>query len=128
MQWILAPTFVLAALMVGSVQTEADQAGPDTMLNRSPDAAYTAIGKGTDSCGNWTVARHHLQAASVEQWFLGFLSGVGFDAVDGTDPLKRQDADAVWSWLDSYCQAHPLDRITRAGATFVARRPRPTRS
>ncbi|MGA8195347.1 MAG: hypothetical protein WB902_18475 [Acetobacteraceae bacterium] len=128
MKSVLSRAFVFVALMVGSVQTEADQAGPDTMLNRSPDAAYTAIGKGTDSCGNWTAARHELQASGVEQWFLGFLSGVGFDAVDGTDPLKRQDADGVWRWLDSYCQAHPLDRITRAGAAFVARRPRPTRS
>jgi hypothetical protein len=117
-----------AVLILGSVQTEADQSGPDMMLNGPPDAAYTAIGKGTDSCGNWTAARHDLQSSGVEQWFLGFLSGVGFDAVDGTDPLKRQDADAVWRWLDSYCQAHPLDRITRAGAAFVARRPRPTRS
>jgi hypothetical protein len=128
MKLIRTTLFGLTALIMSSVQTKADQIGLDKMLNGAPDAAYTAIGRGTDSCGNWTVARHDLRASGVEQWFLGFLSGVGFDAVDGTDPLKRVDADAVWSWLDSYCQAHPLDRITKAGAAFVARRPRATRS
>jgi hypothetical protein len=128
MKSILATLFVLAAPIMGSVHTEANQIGLDMTLNGAPDAAYTAIGKGTDSCGNWTSARHDLRASGVEQWFLGFLSGVGFDAVDGTDPLKRLNADAVWTWLDSYCQAHPLDRITKAGAAFVARRERATRS
>lgn len=128
MKLILTTLFVFAALIMSSGQTKADQIGLDKMLNGAPGAAYTAIGRGTDSCGNWTVARHDLRASGVEQWFLGFLSGVGFDAVDGTDPLKRVDADAVWSWLDSYCQANPLDRITKAGAAFVARRPRATRS
>jgi hypothetical protein len=128
MKWFFARAAVVAFLLFCSVRTEADQLSSDAMLNGVPDAGYTAIGKGTDSCGNWTVARHDLRASGVEQWFLGFLSGVGFDAVDGTDPLKKQDADAVWTWLDSYCQAHPLDRITRAGAAFVARRPRATRS
>lgn len=128
MRMFFAPACVLAVLLTGSVRTEADQVGPDKMLNGAPGAAYTAIGMGTDSCGTWTAARHDLHASGVEQWFLGFLSGVGFDAVDGTDPLRRLDAAAVWAWLDSYCQAHPLDRITGAGAAFVARRARQTRS
>jgi hypothetical protein len=47
---------------------------------------------------------------------LGFLSGIGFTA-DG-DPLAGMDAEGVWSWVDNYCRAHPIEKIAKAAAEF----------
>ena len=87
MKSILSRAFVIVALMVGSVQTEADQAGPDTMLNRSPDAAYTAIGKGTNSCGNWDY--HQLPSVLktfCAAWLPVFYEIAGLGQGRCTDP------------------------------------------
>jgi hypothetical protein len=55
------------------------------------EADYTAIGLGTASCGTWTSYRHDRQGRSYEQWVLGFLSGVGFEATNGKNPLNAMD-------------------------------------
>ncbi len=82
---------------------------------------YSLIGVGTNSCGAWTSDRSsqfpHL-AIAEEQWVLGFLSGMGFEASGKDDPLNGVDAQGVWAWLDNYCHANPLEPISRAAAAF----------
>jgi hypothetical protein len=77
------------------------------------------IGVGTGSCGTWTAARRDRRALLYEQWILGFLSGEGAASAvlaDGRDnPLNGMDAEGVWAWIDTYCQVHPLDQISRGG-------------
>lgn len=106
--------------MTGVGGASADD-GREKMLSGQPGAIYTAVGQGIGSCGAWTSARHERAAADLEQWILGFLSGVGFDAVDGTDPLRLLGTDVVFAWIDNYCSAHPLDPIVNAAAAFVSR-------
>jgi hypothetical protein len=63
-------------------------------------------------------------ASNVEQWTLGFLSGVA-DATHGRlDPLHKTDDQAVWNWIDNYCKAHPPDLIANAAGKFAVAHPR----
>jgi len=87
---------------------------------------YQAIGSGAKaSCGTWTEMRRNSQASDYEQWLLGFLSGVGW--THGTfhyNPLNGLDANAVWRWMDNYCQASPLNLIHDGAVAFVDVHPR----
>jgi hypothetical protein len=104
------PTVLAVALMIGSAEAE----------------AYTIAGLGNSSCGTWTTARREQRAASYEQWVLGFLNGIGFKSVSasgGGDPLNGLDTDAVWAWVDNYCQANPLDPIWTAAVQLSLEHP-----
>jgi hypothetical protein len=99
-----------------------------SLLISSAEAAqpgsYNMLGVGTISCGAWTASRREGRASLSEQWILGFLSGVGYEAGGGDNPLNGVDADAVWAWMDNYCRANPLDRVAKAAAAFDAAHPR----
>jgi hypothetical protein len=125
MKPVLPGMCLVVVLMMGSVGPVSAQQGSEKMLSGAPGAVYTAVGEGTGSCENWTASRRTQKAFDLEQCILGFLSGVGFDAVDGTDPLKLLGTNVVFVWIDNYCLGHPLDHITNAAAAFVSRGSRP---
>ena len=84
-------------------------------------AEYRSIGYGFASCGTWTEARRDRATprdAALEQWVVGFLSGVGY-ASEAEDPLQGLDADAVWGWMDNYCASYPLASVNAAASEFV---------
>ena len=83
---------------------------------------HATSGQGTAACGFWTGSRHHAVASNVEQWTLGFLSGVADAAHGRLDPLHKTDDQAVWNWIDNYCKAHPLDLIANAAGKLINRR------
>ena len=89
--------------------------------------AYTAIGAGTDACETWTADRRQPLGSGAlqdEQWVSGFLSGIGYEGEEVIDPLVGLDAQAVWAWVDDYCQAHPLEKIAAAAEAFSYEHPR----
>jgi hypothetical protein len=93
------------------------------LLAGSAQAAdYNLIGAGVALCDTWTASRHDHQATAYEQWVLGFLSGVG--SAGRSNPLRGQDANAVWSWVDGYCQQYPFQAISDAALAFRAAHPR----
>jgi len=55
----------------------------------------------------------------VEQWILGFLSGIAEATHGRVDPLQKVDDRAVWGWIHSYCKAHPLDLIVNGTGKFA---------
>jgi hypothetical protein len=86
--------------------------------------AYNLIGQGTLDCGNWTTLRQGRQALGLEQWVVGFLSGIGYEGeTHGDNPLKGVDADTVWTWMDTYCRDHPTATISSSVAAFDAMHP-----
>ncbi len=93
------------------------------MTSAAEAQTYQGVGKGKSSCGTWTADRRHRQSNLDEQWILGFLSGIGYKS-QSFDPLKGMDVNAVWAWMDNYCQAHTLDSIAMAGAAFDRAHPR----
>ena len=97
------------------------------LLAAGPAAAYDALGMGTGSCSNWVkdrLAPDSAESYADESWVMGFLSGVGFVAKDGANPLHGVETDAVLSWIDRYCRAHLFDSIAKAAAAFVYAHPK----
>jgi hypothetical protein len=110
------PVLAMAILAVAALISSAEAVQPGN---------YNLLGTGTISCGSWTALRRERQASLPEQWILGFLSGVGYEGLDrGDNPLNGVDADAVWAWMDNYCQANPLDGVAKAGSAFDTTHPR----
>ena len=62
----------------------------------------------------------------IEQWVAGFLSGMAVKQ-SGSDFLNGLDAEAVFGWLDNYCSAHPLERISNAPLDLASERGMPLR-
>jgi hypothetical protein len=93
-------------------------------LTALPAAAETFAGVGIDySCERWAADRRQdgVTARQDEQWVLGYLSAVA-DWSD-LDPLHGIDRQGVWAWMDNYCQANPLVKITEAASAFVRDHP-----
>jgi hypothetical protein len=110
MRFFLLCAALAVALMSGSAEAQQGE--------------YSMIGQGTLSCGTWTAYRRNQSALGIQQWVLGFLSGVGFASAQfGRDPLNEVDAQGVWAWVDNYCQSYPLNRIVDAAMTFARTHP-----
>ena len=92
-------------------------------------AGYNRLGAGTASCGTWTAFRREgatsARALGSEQWVLGFLDGITEASGGALDPLGGVNAEQVWDWIDSYCQANPTRSIADAGSAFIAAHLRP---
>ena len=82
---------------------------------------YWILGIGNDSCGQWTASRSRgnsvVREPLILSWLQGWLSAesvtVSF-ASNGKQYLKSTYKDALASWLDNYCKAHPLNTIDDA--------------
>jgi hypothetical protein len=97
---ILASTFVLASPTI---------------------RAATIMGSGiTISCGGWVELRKTPNKGPVEEWSLGYLSGVAMWTP--VSPLDGLDAGAVLVWLDNFCQQNPLAPFKIALDEFVRQR------
>lgn len=89
------------------------------MTSNATAEGFTIIGIGLDSCGSWTAARRDRHDLGPGQWIFGYLSGMGWVAVHGVDPLNGLDGQAVLAWIDNYCRDHPLGDIASAGNAFA---------
>jgi hypothetical protein len=102
---------IVTAATLMSVRAEADQ-------------TYTVVGQGTLSCGAWMTARQERSAFGIQQWVLGFLSGVAFMGAPKIAPLESTDGPGVWAWIDNYCHAHPVETVSGAATVFRYVHPR----
>jgi hypothetical protein len=97
-------------------------------LTANEAAGFTRLGAGTASCGAWTAFRREgsmsARALSSEQWVLGFIDGIAEASGGALDPLSGVEAENVWEWIDTYCQANPLKSITEAVSAFISAHPR----
>jgi hypothetical protein len=72
------------------------------------------IGAGALSCGQWLTDRQGLYSAqTIEAWITGYLSGFNAYVFHG-DMTNHTDNADLFSWIDDYCHAHPLDDIAAA--------------
>ncbi|MEM5382732.1 hypothetical protein VSR68_03890 [Paraburkholderia phymatum] len=80
-----------------------------------PGAAHATTAMSVPSCGQW-IARKNSSSdkATSESWLLGYLSGLA----TGTrvDILRDTDYDSLMVWMDNYCNAHPLERVSGGAA------------
>ena len=79
--------------------------------------AQTMLGAGAQSCGTWTHDRQSHMDLGVTSWVSGYLSGINtlapslFIGRRAPDLLQDLDNNAFQSWMDNYCQQHPLEKI-----------------
>jgi hypothetical protein len=85
--------------------------------------ARAILGHGLTSCGAWTQARtaNAPERLSMEHWIAGYLSN--FNTLNDEDSnipdlLKDQEWDGLMAWIDTYCAAHPHDKVDRAARTL----------
>ena len=81
------------------------------------------LSHGLTSCVAWTQA-HSTNAPerlNMEDWVAGYLSNFNSltDDPDVPDFLKDEDWDGLIVWIDSYCAAHPLDKLETAARSLV---------
>lgn len=72
---------------------------------------------GAPTCGDWIKT----PSQAKKSWLWGFMSGLNLlnDYLDRTpkDPLDQLDsAQQMNLWMDNYCQANPLETVSRGGA------------
>ncbi|MFP3556948.1 hypothetical protein [Paraburkholderia sp. SIMBA_054] len=70
---------------------------------------------GVRSCGQWTARNASaLDRAAAEAWLLGYLGGLATGS--RVDVLRDTDYDSLMAWMDNYCKAHPIERVTSGAA------------
>jgi hypothetical protein len=78
------------------------------------------IGQGANSC--WAGTRSHEAKAATQglytQWVAGFASGLNWDT-DDPDILTEIDFHGLMAWVDNYCKANPLAKVTTGAAMLV---------
>lgn len=67
---------------------------------------------GVPSCGEWVNRHSTNDGAAMEEWLLGFLSGLA--AGKNTDLLKNAQKEYLYLWIDNYCHANPSGRVDNA--------------
>lgn len=79
---------------------------------------YYIYGEGQRSCGTWVFQRENNSFSPKGDWMLGAISAVGY--YDVRD-LKEADVDAMFVWIDNYCQDHPLKDFGQAVYALIER-------
>jgi hypothetical protein len=88
----------------------------------------------TTDCGLWVAARKKDRADALENWLIGTLDGMAI----GTDKDfwrkgGQVSREAVFLWMDNYCQSHPLNSVISGTDTLFRERtgwspsPRPSK-
>ena len=70
---------------------------------------------GVRSCGQWIARKStDVDKAATEAWLLGYLSGLATGS--RVDILHDTDYASLMAWMDNYCNAHPLERVSSGAA------------
>ncbi len=75
------------------------------------------LGAGSRPCGSWLRARSEAspESAVMQSWVLGYLTSVNANVLTITEDVAAgQTPEGLFSWIDNYCAAHPLDSVSRA--------------
>ena|SRR5277367_1987151 len=83
---------------------------------------YVILGAGGRPCGSWLQVRSQAlpDSAVLQSWVLGYVTSVNANVLTvGQDVTKGTSPDALFSWVDDYCAAHPLDSVARATGNLV---------
>jgi hypothetical protein len=83
---------------------------------------YVILGAGSRPCGSWLQVRSQAlpDTAVLQSWVLGYISSVNANLLTSSpDVTAGASPDALFSWIDNYCAAHPLDSVARAARTLL---------
>lgn len=83
---------------------------------------YVIVGAGSRSCGSWLQVRSQAlpDSAMLQSWVLGYITSVNANFLTSSpDVTQGASPDALFSWIDNYCAAHPLDSLARATSALL---------
>jgi hypothetical protein len=90
-------------------------AGMPTSLRAEQGVAV--LGAGNVECGRLTLESQQPIRSLRQEWVLGFISA--YKWYHHEEDLKPEDAAAAFTWVDTYCAAHPLDRVITAAVKLL---------
>lgn len=96
-----------------------------TLLSAAPACAagqYVILGAGSRPCGSWLQVRSQAlpDSAALQSWVLGYVTSVNANFLtSSSDVTQGADPEALFSWIDNYCAAHPLDSLARAASALL---------
>jgi hypothetical protein len=83
---------------------------------------YVIFGAGSRPCGSWLQLRSQAlpDSAILQSWVLGYVTSVNANLLSVNQDVTAGAApDALFSWIDNYCAAHPLDSLARAASALL---------
>jgi hypothetical protein len=83
---------------------------------------YVILGAGSRPCGSWLQVRSQAlpDSAILQSWVLGYVTSVNANLLSVNRDVTGDAApDALFSWVDNYCAAHPLDSLARAASAMI---------
>jgi hypothetical protein len=100
---------------LGAVITAAILATPMSLLAQHY-VDLRIFGAGNSSCGAWTEERRNDSALANGYilWIEGFVTATELSHPSIVPAAKQIDSDAIAGWVDNWCAAHPLDKISNA--------------
>jgi hypothetical protein len=96
------------------------------LLGASADAQggrrVTMLGHGASSCGQWVTDRrlNNISANSDRAWLLGYITAFNeFGGQPSGNVTAGVDVEGMVTWMDNYCQHHPLETISTGAYHLV---------
>jgi hypothetical protein len=83
---------------------------------------YVIFGAGSRPCGSWLQLRSQAlpDSAVLQSWLLGYVTGVNANLLSvDQDVSGGATPNALFTWVDNYCAAHPLDSLARAAGALL---------
>jgi hypothetical protein len=83
---------------------------------------YTILGAGGRPCGSWLLVRSQAlpDSAVLQSWVLGYITSVNANLLTSTgDVTAGASPEALFSWIDNYCEAHPLESLARVTSALL---------
>jgi len=83
---------------------------------------YVIFGAGGRPCGSWLQVRSQAlpDSAMLQSWVLGYITSINANVLMvSQDVANGAHPDELFSWIDNYCAAHPLDSLARAASSLV---------
>ena len=83
---------------------------------------YVILGAGSRPCGSWLQVRTQAlpDSAVLQSWVLGYVTSVNANFLNASpDVTQGANPDVLFSWIDNYCAAHPLDSLARAASALL---------
>jgi hypothetical protein len=83
---------------------------------------YVILGAGSRPCGSWLRVRSQAlpDSAIMQSWVLGYVTSVNANLLSVNRDVTGDAApDALFTWIDNYCAAHPLDSLARAASAML---------
>jgi hypothetical protein len=82
---------------------------------------FDVLGPGAISCGTWIAQRRDAGPVMYgdEDWVLGYLTAYDEHVAPDGKISAGTDSDGLMTWIDGYCQAHPLDNLATAASALA---------